>query len=975
MSFKTLQRAALLLMLGFFLAMAWLGVHDSRRMDELLGHFVDRHIEAASLLHETENSLIQARRVYANLVNDRSGSVDDCLGMLDMIALRLKQQTSGTDTLASGIALDLARIRSGLTQIEEMRSKGDYSDAMAKTVKAVEQYLGSARAAAGQLAGSTMHPGEVVYFLNNSLDSFGKAATLYLQANPDQLPVLLGLMDKLASNTKTLLAYSDMEAQREPLLALGKQVKAIRSNVSQVRAHLLWDPNFFANTNKAEVRELNDLWDASMQSVQSTKESESVDVHADAAGIRQALEMRRRQFLLAASAALALAVLGAFVLRAKLMARIMDLKRGTGLIAGGNLEYRIPEGGDDLFGELSAQFNAMAQRLQEERARTSQALDELNRANETLGRRFREESQALGEALKSLDIKDCVIDRSHEGVVICDQSLRIVDANPAMSQLTGYPPERLIGLTPDAFCPGSAAGDFRLKLHSGLETSGSYEAQLDILTRGGDSVHVRVFFVGQRDGGERPSHVIGIFRNMTPQSLAMEQLRLQARQDRLTGLPNRSALLSELSAYIVRAERADRMLAVFLLNLDNFKRLIESQGHEEGDALLRQVAKRLESRVRSGDLVARAGGDEFAVVTDRITSEAQARALAARLLDCFSLPFDLPGGSYRINASLGLTIHPRDGGDPDTLLRNAAVALHQAKDSGRGKLRIFTEELDARVRARSDLERDVLAAVANREFEVHYQPIVGMDAREITGAEALLRWRRKGDFLSPAVFIPVCEELNIMPEITAIILDRIARDTASWNTQGLSPHVSVNICAAHFSEPEFHSFLDRELTSRGLENSRIGVEITETTIMKDPEAARDTIRILRQRGHQVSIDDFGTGYSSLRYLQQLPFTTLKIDRQFIVDLDSRQGRAIVKATVAMAKSLGLTVVAEGVETPAQLEYLRGCGCDHFQGYLYSPAVTANAFASLFKRPGAAQSQAGNALPVQENSVPGGDNIH
>ncbi|WP_243360766.1 GGDEF domain-containing phosphodiesterase [Fundidesulfovibrio terrae] len=949
MSFSTLQRTALLLTLGFFLTMTWLGVRDSGRTDELVSHFVDRHIEAAGLLHESENALINARRIYGDLLSDRSGSVDDSLGMLDMIAVKLKREAAGEDELTAGIALDLARIRSGLVQIDEMRVQGDFSDAMGKTVAAVEQYLASARASAGQLAASTRHPGETAYFLDNALDSLSRTATRYLQARPDQLPILLNLLDKIINDTNTLLTFPDIDRLREPLRKFAGEIQAIRTNSARVHKNMLWDPNFFANTNKAEIRELRTLWDAAMLSIQSIKATEADEVRADASGIRETLRGKQRIFLMLASASLAVAVLGMLFIRSRLAARVTALMRATETLADGRLDYRVPEGPMDQFGQLAARFNSMAERLQKEENRARQALEELGRSHEALGQRVSKGSQALGEALTSLDIKDCVINRSHEGVVICDEALRIVDANPAMAQLTGYPLERLLGLTPDSFCPGIEAGDFRNRLHEALENTGSFESPMDILTRGGDSIGLRVFFANLHGEDDQPGHSIGIFRDMTPQSVARQEFHHRASRDALTGLANRDALFSELASGILRAERGGRMLAVFLLNLDNFKRLIDGQGYEAGDALLVQVARRLESHLRSGDAVARLGGDEFAVVTDRIVSDEQAKSLADRMLECFSQPFDLACGPYKASASLGLTVYPRDGSDTESLLRNASVALHRAKDTGKGKMNVFTEELDTCVRARASLERDIHDALANRDFEVRYQPIVGMNAREICGAEALLRWTVNGEPVSPAVFIPVCEEMNVMPELTRILLDKIARDAGLWAAQDLAPHVSVNICAAHFSSPGFHAFFNSELSLRGLDSSRLGIEITETTLMQDPEAARDTLRRLRNQGHQVAVDDFGTGYSSLRYLQQLPFTSLKIDRQFIMGLDSRESKAIVKATVAMAKSLGLTVVAEGVETPEQLAFLRSCGCDRFQGYLFSPAVSAEAFARMFKR--------------------------
>jgi diguanylate cyclase (GGDEF)-like protein/PAS domain S-box-containing protein len=949
MSFSTLQRLALFLVFCFFGCMAWLSIQNSRQSGVLLDHFVSRHIQAGALLHDIDNSLTQARRSYENLLADRSGSVNDCVSLLDTISGRLKMDPGVSQELVSGIALDLARIRSGLLQIDEMRSRGDYSDSMSKARSAVENYLTAAQASAEQLAFAPSRSGDAVFFLNNSLEALNRTVSRYLQAKPDQLPILTGLLERILKNIGAFWSLEHYDGDTENLREIEKHILVLKNNIPRIRRSLLADPNFALNTSKAELQEINRHWDDVEIYLQVLKTIEANDLHEDSTGIRDTLAEYDRVFLVVSMGCLAFAVLGMLVIRRLLVTRVKSLKMGTELIANGQFDHRLPVGPMDHFGDLAAAFNSMARRLQEEQAVSAKAMEELRSSHELLDQRVRERTNALSEALESLRLKESVFSHSMEGFVVCDESLRILDANPAMAHLTGYSPASLIGLTPDSFCSQEVAEPFRTRLHNDIERSGRFDGEIDILTRDGRTIPLQMIFARLSDDASQNTHYIGICRNMAGQRQAEEQLQIQASQDQLTGLPNRSMMLSELATRLGQAQNDGHLLAVFLLDLDNFKNLNDCSGHPEGDALLRLVAERLNAQVRAGDLVARLGGDEFAVVATELTSEDQASALAKRVLDCFLEPFEVPGGAYKASASLGLTIFPRDGSDPDTLLRNADMALHRAKNLGKGKVDVYTEELDSRIRTRIAMEKDLRDAVEQRRFEVHYQPIVRVNSPEITGAEALLRWNRDGEPMSPALFIPLCEEMNLMPEITSMVLEKVLEDIVRWDAQGVRTWVSMNISAVNLSEPGFPFRLSEALASRGLESSRVGLEITETAIMRNPGSAAEVLRSIRDAGHRVSVDDFGTGYSSLRYLQQFPLTSLKIDRQFIKDLETVKSREIVKATLAMAKSLGISVIAEGVETSGQLDFLRTYGCDYYQGYLCSPALPAGEFAAFVRR--------------------------
>jgi diguanylate cyclase (GGDEF)-like protein len=418
-----------------------------------------------------------------------------------------------------------------------------------------------------------------------------------------------------------------------------------------------------------------------------------------------------------------------------------------------------------------------------------------------------------------------------------------------------------------------------------------------------------------------------------------------ARHDALTGLPNRVLLNERAEHALVRAEHGG-MIAAHLLDLDHFKNVNDTLGHAAGDKLLTMVAARLRPLVGDTDTVARMGGDEFAILQIGFGQPSDASALAYRIIDAISAPYDIEGQQVNIGTSVGIAIGPGDGVNPDLLMRNADLALYRAKGDGRGAFRFFEPDMDAEMQERRILERDLRQALAAGQFELHYQPIVNLASNEINGFEALIRWRHpeKG-LVSPATFVPFAEEIGFIVPLGEWAIRQACATAATWPGDF---KVAVNLSPVQFRNSGLVPVVVGALAVSGLPGRRLELEITETTLLQDSEATLGMLYQLRELGVCIAMDDFGTGYSSLSYLQSFPFDRIKIDRSFIKDIgDSPGSLNIVRAVAAMAKGLGMATTAEGVETQDQLASVASEGCTEMQGYLFSKPLPADRIEELY----------------------------
>jgi diguanylate cyclase (GGDEF)-like protein/PAS domain S-box-containing protein len=458
--------------------------------------------------------------------------------------------------------------------------------------------------------------------------------------------------------------------------------------------------------------------------------------------------------------------------------------------------------------------------------------------------------------------------------------------------------------------------------------------------------------------------IVWSFRDITTQKRAEEQIAQMAYFDVLTNLPNRYLFKDRLDQAILYAEKYKKLLAVIYLDLDEFKRVNDTFGHNFGDKILQAVSDRLEKSIRKIDTlariegdglettVARLGGDEFTILLRELKETKDASRVAQRIIDLFSQPFHIENRLIFISTSIGIALYPNDGANVDTLLKNADTAMYHAKEKGRNHFQFFSDHMNIEVLERFSMENSLRNAADKQDFQLYYQPQFDSSTGRIIGVEALMRWMHpeKG-MLLPDTFIPISEDSGLIMQIGSWVIRTACEQNKAWQIAGLQPiYVTVNISGIQFRQKNFLESIAQTLLDTGLEPQYLELELTESILMEPTETTFNTLNELKATGVRIAIDDFGKGYSSLGYLKRLPIDTLKIDRSFVRDIISNpDDRAIVRAIISLARTLNLKVIAEGVETHEQLSYLQEQGTDGIQGFLLSEPITPNSFAQLLKK--------------------------
>ena len=533
-----------------------------------------------------------------------------------------------------------------------------------------------------------------------------------------------------------------------------------------------------------------------------------------------------------------------------------------------------------------------------------------------------------------------VFENARDAIAITDSAHRVLAVNHAFTQVTGFAAIDAVGRELPSLRSGVHEPSFYQQIWHFVATNDHWQGEVWSERQNGEPYPVWVALTAIRDSAGAVSNYMAILSDITDRKQVEEHTRHLAEHDFLTDLPNRVLFLDRLQQALVSAHRKHASVAVMFLDLDRFKGINDSFGHHVGDAVLKEVARRLTGCVRSVDTVSRQGGDEFVVILADIGGVDQAAHVANTIMQAVARPVRHGNHNVSLSVSIGIAISPNDGDDLDTLLRHADVAMYHAKKNGRNAFSFFNSAMNAHVIEKVEMENNLRQALANHEFMLVYQPEVNIASGRTIGVEALIRWRHpQRGILLPDQFIGVAQECGLMVPIGEWVLREACMQASIWRDRGFPVAVAVNLCANQFMDLNLVASVDAALAHSGLAPQFLDLEITEGVIMNGDAAIITTVNALRQRGVQLTIDDFGTGYSSLSTLRRFPLSKLKIDRSFIDDIASKPADdTMIPAIIALARSLKLRVIAEGVETAEQLRFLQQHGCDEYQGYYASMAV-------------------------------------
>jgi diguanylate cyclase (GGDEF)-like protein/PAS domain S-box-containing protein len=552
----------------------------------------------------------------------------------------------------------------------------------------------------------------------------------------------------------------------------------------------------------------------------------------------------------------------------------------------------------------------------------------------------------------ALDLHAGVFMNNMEGIVICDANVRIKSVNQAFTDITGYPAEEAIGQPPSILNSGRQDAAFYKEMWRQIKENGRWQGEIWNRRKNGEifAEWLTINVDHAPDGGVR--HYYAIFSDITQRKAAEEKIRHIIQHDTLTNLPNQSLLRDRLGLALAHAKRSQEALAVLFMDMDRFKLINDSLGPTAGDALLVEVAQRLKNSVRQQDTVSRQGGDEFTLLLPEVDAGAAAH-VAQKLLKCLSEPYQISGQQLVVSPSIGIAVYPTDGQEVDTLLQASDMAMYRAKSDGGNAFRFHTADMQQQVNKTLRVENDLRKALRDNELLLHYQPQISFTTGRVVGCEALVRWQHPElGLVPPGDFIPVAEDSGLIAPIGDWVLRTATQQCRTWQKAGLTDLVmAINVSTVQFRQEDFAQSVQNALEAAGLEARFLEVEITESVMADNPERAIRTIRQLHDLGVQLSIDDFGTGYSSFSYLKRFKIHKIKIDQSFIRDLHTEGNSAsIAEAIISMGHSLGLSVIAEGVETANHAQWLAAHRCDEAQGYLYARPMPALQFVAWIGSP-------------------------
>ncbi len=562
-----------------------------------------------------------------------------------------------------------------------------------------------------------------------------------------------------------------------------------------------------------------------------------------------------------------------------------------------------------------------------------------------------ERSLALQESQSSLHLAHKIIEASLDGVIIVNRNGLIDYVNPAFTLVTGYIPEEAIGQKPAMLKSGKHDDAYYEKMWHHLNETGFWQGEIWNRRKNGETYPEWLTITVIKDDQGQIKQYAGIFSDISERKEQERQIRQLAYFDDLTALPNRRLFSDRLNMAIARAKRHDEKLAIMFVDLDHFKKINDTLGHNTGDLILEEAAERLKHCTRDEDTVARMGGDEFVLIVPEITGLEEVTKVAQRIVDSFSQPFSIHGQKLFVTASLGISIFPEDGEDPENLVKNADAAMYHSKADGRSTFNLFNAAFTEEGMRLLKLETALRSAIEKEEFELYFQPQACAHNGNILAAEALLRWHSQelGE-IGPAEFIPIAEEIGLISKIGEWVLDKACRQIKEWQDKDFPfLTIGVNIAPEQITDRHFPMLVSNMLEQYGLNGNCLEIEITEGSFINNPEQVSTNLFALKNIGVHIAIDDFGTGYSNLGYLRKLPIDHLKIDQSFVKGMFSDDGnRQLISTMISMSENLGMESIAEGVESKEQAQFLSEDGCSLIQGFLLARPEPAEVFERHFK---------------------------
>lgn len=559
---------------------------------------------------------------------------------------------------------------------------------------------------------------------------------------------------------------------------------------------------------------------------------------------------------------------------------------------------------------------------------------------------MKDEIKTRKEHAHDLHLASQVFMHTSEAIMITDKHAIIKSVNPAFEVITGYAAQEAIGKTPNILYSGRHPDEFFESLWAVLKKSGIWEGEIYNRRKSGEIYPEWLKIFAATDSDNNVTHYISSFTDIVMHKSSRQRLYNMAHYDNITKLPNRAKFSETLDHELINAQRRESIMAVFFLDLDNFKTINDTLGHAAGDSLLREVAQRLQQCNRGNDLIARQGGDEFTGILVDLVRVEDAAVVATRMLKSIAKPITLDGDTVHISGSIGISIYPHDGDNAAALTSKADTAMYYAKDMGRNNYQFHTKQMFQNSMRRIELEKKLRHAITHQEFELYFQPQIDAETRQIIGAETLIRWNHPEEgMISPVEFIPLAEETGLITNIGEWVLHTACMHAKAWLDQGFPPiMLSVNLSSCQFRKKDFIQILHKALADSDYPPQWLQLELTERIIMQDDSLTAERLQIIHNIGIHLSIDDFGTGYSSMGYLKRFPLNEVKIDKSFIDDVcTSEDDNLIVSAIINLAHGLNLTVVAEGVEEKEQLDWLQANNCDVIQGYYFSRPLDTSAF--------------------------------